>query len=762
MAEYSLIGKRVPRIDSKPKALGKAEFTADLNLPGMLYGKILRSPHPHARIVSIDTSKAERLPGVRAVVTGKGDNKIGYVWGVFPYTRDQQFLPVEKVRYIGEEVAGVAAINEDIASEAVKLINVEYELLPPVFNPEEAMKEGAPLLHDDKPGNIIVRVFVNEGDVEAAFKKCALILEDRFVSSDLGYCHLEPYAVLAKFDSAGVDIWMPNAGPHMQARPLSTALGIPTSDVRIHKVFIGGAFGGRSELCPAAFIACLLSRKSGRPVKIVFSREENFNSYRQKNSENAHCKMGFKEDGTIMAIDMKCIYDGGAYASASPIATSVPYMNPETTYRFSNYRYDGMRIYTNKTPRGMHPQQGMTAFPCLEALIDQAAEKLGMDAMEIRLKNAAEAGYVTPTGNKILSCALTECIQKATDSMQWKAKRGKLPRGRGIGMGCTSVLSGFPMGIRGTSSAFIKMNEDGDATVISGIVDNGQGNDSMIVQIVAETLGISMDRVKLVSADTGITPIDEGAYSQSATILSGGAAREAALDVKRQLFEVAAKPLGVVNVADLESKGDVIYDKRNPNKNITIDRVVRTALANDINIMGKGERWPITDRSREWAKNPHGQQATTWSYAAGVAEVEVDLETGQVKIVNWAIAHDCGYPINLAALEGQIQRSAMAGGVQAALLERFIWDNGQNLNANFLDYWFPTSVDVPRLNDTIIVTSNDPFGPFGAKEASMSAGSTIHSAVSNAIHDAIGVWIKELPFTPDKVLKALEGKQGKK
>lgn len=756
MAEYSVVGRRVPRVDSVAKATGEARYTADLVLPRMLYGKILRSPHPHARILNIDCSKAERLPGVKAVATGK--ETLGHKWGVFPYTRDQQMLPTDKVRYIGEEVAAVAAIDEDIAEEALELIDVEYEVLPPVFDPEEAMREDAPQLHDDKPRNISVHIFVNEGDVERAVKESYYVQEDRFTCSEESYCQIEPYAVLANFDSSGLDIWMPNAGPHMKARPLGTALGIPLSEVRVRKVDIGGAFGGRSEISPADFIAAFLSRKAGRPVKIVYTREENFNCVRQVHSFIMESRIGVDKDGALMAVDYKCILDGGAYASTGPIATSVPYMVFEETYRIPNFRYDGYRVYTNKPIRGMYPQHGRAVFAGLEMQLDMIAEKLGMDPVEIRLRNAIREGDTTPTKSVITSCGLTETIEKAVQRAGWKEKKGKLPPGRGIGIGCSSVMSGFPMGIRGGSAAFIKFNEDGEATIISGVVDNGQGNDSMVVQIAAEELGLPMEAVKLISADTSVTPLDQGAYSQSATLLSGGAVKEAAADAKRQLFQIAAKELGA-NIEDLESKDGRIYVKSDPDRNMTIARAVRTALSKDVTIMGRGYRWPKIDHTREWVKNPRGQLAAAFSYGTCVAEVEVDQETGKIKLLNMIAAHDCGFPINPMAVEGQIHRSAVASGVQGGLLERHLWDNGQTLNANFLDYWFPTALDVPKI-ETIIVVTNDPFGPFGAKEGGLSIATGMYSAIANAIHDAVGIWLKDIPFTPEKVLKALEEKSG--
>lgn len=752
---YSIVGKPVPRTDSKAKARGEAQFTADLSLPGMLYGKILRSPYAHARILNIDTSKAENLLGVKTVITGKRD-AIPYDWGVFPYTRDYQLFPMDTVRYIGQEVAAVAATSEDIAQRALELIDVEYEPLPAVFDPEEAMQKDAPLIHKDKPGNICVHVKVDEGDVDKALAEANLVLEGSFKSPEHSYCQGEPYAVLAKFDSSGVDIWCPNAGPHMKARPLSSALGIATSEVRLHHVYIGGAFGGRSEISPADVIACLLAKKARFPVKIVYSREENNNWIRQRVGWITHLKMGFKRDGTWTAIDLRSVVDGGAHASTGPIAVSVPYMEMETTYRVKNLRYNGYRVYTNKPPRGMHPEQNRAFHIPIEFHLDKAAGILGIDPMEMRLKNGMTSGFVTATGARITSCGLKECIQKAAEKARWKEKKGKLPPGHGIGIACGSVMSGFPMGIRGGSSAFIKFNEDGDATVISGVVDNGQGNESMVIQIVAEELGLPLDKVKLVCADTSICPSDQGAYSQTATLISGGAAKEAAADAKKQLFEVAAKMLEA-RTEELEAQDGNIYIRNAPDKKVTIRHTVINALANDITIMGRGYRWPEIDKDREWVTNPRGQFATTYSYGCSVAEVSLDMETGKVKVLNMVAAHDCGYPINVMAVEQQLEGAAWGSGICDGLFERLLWDEGQTLNANNLDYWFPTALDSSPV-DPIIVSSNDPFGPFGAKEGSLSIRMSMYSAIACAIYDAIGTLPGEVPFTPEKVLEAIENR----
>ncbi len=602
MPDYAFVGKNMPRVDSRAKVTGDAMFTADLKLPRMLTGKILRSPHPHARILSIDVSAALRVPGVKAVVTGHDTLK--KKWGVFGYTQDQQFLTTDKVRFIGEDVAAVAAVNEDVAQEALERIRVEYEILDPVFDPMEAIAPGAPLLHDDFPQNINIHVPINVGDVEKGFAQSYYVREDTFTAAEDSYFQAEPYAVVARFDmNDNLEIWMPNAGPHMKAKPLSNALGIPLNKVRVRKITIGGAFGGRSEISPADFICALLARKTGRPVKIVFTREENSIATRQGHALITTFKTGVNRDGLVIARDVTCYMDGGGYSSTGPIATSVPFLCMEQAYKMEHVRYNGYRIYTNKPPRGMIRIHGR-AFACgVDTQLDMIADHLGVDPVEMRMINAREAGEYTNTRSYVASCAMKETITAAAEKAGWKQKWGKLPPLRGIGIGCNSVQTGFPMGIRGGSQALIKFNEDGGATVISGVVDNGQGNDNMLVQIAAEELGIRPEDVQLVTADTEVTPSDPGAYSQVSTFIGGQAVKNAAEKVRNLLFETASELLEA-DAADLVARDRMIYVTGCPEAGIPLKKVIRKILARGKSVSGEGDYWPKVDPKREWISNP--------------------------------------------------------------------------------------------------------------------------------------------------------------
>lgn len=745
------------RTDSVSKATGQAPYTADLKLPRMLVGKVLRSPYPHARILNIDTDRAERLKGVKAVITG--NDGYGVKWGVFPYTQDHAMIPTDKVRYIGEEVAAVAAVDEETAMEALSLIEVEYEELPAVFTVEEAMKDGAPLIHDQYKNNINVHVHIEVGEVEKAFSEADIVLEDRFEAAGEMYGMMEPYAVVAYYTSEGyLDIYMPNAGPHVRAKALSNLLKMPLNKIRVHHINSGGAFGGRSEISPGDFVTSLLTIKSGRPVKLVYTREETSIATRQVHDIIAHIKTGAKKDGTIIAKEFKVYYNGGAYSSTGPIATSIPFYVYEETYRLPNLRYDGYRVLTNRPIRGMYRCHGRAFLAGNAMHMDKIAEELGMDPMDIRLKNGIRAGEVTATGSKIISCGLEDTIKAAAKKSGWKKKRGKLPPYHGIGMGCLAIMCGFPMGFRSGSSAYVRVNEDGAATVISGVVDNGQGNESVVVQIAASTLGIPMSYVNLICSDTEATTHDPGAYSQAAVFVSGNAVRLAAEDARDKILAAAAQYMKVDKEA-LTIEDGMIHLKDEPETAIKVSKAVRYAMSKGNHIQGYGTYIPKISFDREWVKNPYGQMAGTFSYGTSIAEVEVDPETGIVKLLRMVVAHDCGNPINPMAVEGQLEGSVGMGGV-ATILEEHVWDGGLQLNSDFLEYKLPLSVDMPEI-DPILIRSMDPEGPYGAKEGGLTISMSAYKAIANAVYDATGVWMKFFPYTPDRVLKALEEKKSK-
>jgi CO/xanthine dehydrogenase Mo-binding subunit len=748
--QYTVVGTRQKRTDSLAKVTGQALYTADLKLPRMLHAKVLRSPHPHARILNIDVSKALRVHGVKAVVTAADGH--GVKWGVFKYTQDHPMIAIDKVRYVGEDVAGVAAIDEETALEALELIEVEYEPLPAVFDPQEAMSEGAPLIHDEYPRNINVHVHINVGAVEEAFAKAHLVREDTFDAAGEAYSTLEPYAVVANYSSGFLDLWMPNASPHVRAKALSNLLKLPLNKVRVRHIGVGGHFGSRSEVSPGDFVTSLLSLKTGRPVKLLLTREENATCTRQVHAMRATIKTGVKKDGTITAKQFRVIYDGGAYSSTGPIATSIPYYVYEEAYRLPNVQYDGYRVITNKGIRGMYGCHGRAFLAGNEMQLDTIARELGMDPMDIRLKNGLEPGEQTATKSTIKSGGLAEPIRRAAERAGWKDGQSELPAGTGKGMGCIAIMCGFPMGFRSGSTCYVKINDDGQVTVVTGVVDTGMGNESMMVQIAAEVLGVPVEDVNLVNADSELTNLDPGAYSQAAAFVGGNAVKRACEDAKDKLLALAAAKIQHP-ADDLDLKDRMVVSKTDPEKRMPMRWVVRDAFLQGRPITGTGAYMPNIDFQREWVKKPHGQMAGTFSYGCSIAEVCVDSETGQIRVPRFTAAHDCGNPINPMAVEGQIEGSIHQAGM-AVLMEETRWSGGHLLNPDLLEYKVPLACDMPEI-ETVIVRSDDPEGPFGAKEGGLTTRMNAHSAIACAVHSALGIPLNELPLTPDRVLKAI-------
>ncbi len=755
--DLNIIGKRVVRSDSLAKVTGEARYTADLTFPGMLVAKVLRSPYPHARIVGIDVSKALKMPGVKAAISGF--DSYGVKWGVFRYTQDHAMLHTDKVRYIGEDVAAVAAVDEETAMEALSRIKVDYEPLPAVFDPMESMKDGAPQIHEEYKNNINIHIHIDVGEVDRAMEKAYLVREDTFKAAGEAYAMMEPYAVVASFKSGYLDLYMPNAGPHVRAKALSNMLKLPLNRVRIRHINSGGAFGGRSEVAPGDLVASLLAIKSGRPVKLVLSREENATSSRQVHDMIATVKTGMKKDGTILAKDFRVIYDGGAYSSTGPIATSIPFYVYEECYRFPNVRYNGYRVFTNKGIRGMYGCHGRAFLAGNEAQMDMMAKELGLDPVDVRLKNGLRSGEMTATKSKITSCGLKETITTASEKTNFRKRWAKPSKLKGVGMGCVAIMCGFPMGFRSGSSCYVKINDDGQATLVTGLVDNGQGNESMVIQVASEVLGIPMKDINLVNADTEVTNLDPGAYSQAAAFVGANAVRVACENARGKIVAIAAEKLKV-KAKDIGLKDGVAYSVKDPDRKMPISWVVREAFFRGEPITGTGSFFPNIDFEREWVTRPWGQMAGTFSFGTSVAEVNIDGETGKITIPRFTSAHDCGRPINPMAVEGQMEGSIQQAGV-AAITEGNLWDGGHLLNPDLLEYKVPLACDMPDM-DTIIVSSRDPAGPFGAKEGGLTVRMNAYSAVACAVANATGELFSELPLTPDRVMKMLERKKGVK
>ncbi len=755
MPDYATVGKRLPKVDSQVKVTGEARFTADMTLPKMLHGKILRSPHPHARILSVDTTGAERLMGVKAVITGK--DTLGVRFGIHA---DQQALAVDKVRYIGDEVAAVAATHEDLAEEALSLIKVEYEPLPAVFDPLEAMKPGAPQIHEGVENNISANPEYSVGDVEKGYAESDYIREDVFTTQPQYHCTFEPRSALASYDTTGkLTIWSSNQAPYPISQDLAKTLGMPHGKVRMIKPFMGGGFGAKREMLAADFCASLLSIKSGRPVKIVYTREEEFIGTRRRHPMHLTLKTGVKKDGTLKAKELTIVADGGAYNSRGPAVVTLAGMELASLYRCNNVKFKGYHVYTNNPIGGPFRGFGQVQLRFAdEVQLDMIAEAIGIDPVELRLKNAVQSGDVTASKRRITSCGFSDCLRKVADKAGWKKKRGSSTPNRGVGIACNDYVVGArSAGGPDSSSALVKLHDDGSVTLLTGAADIGQGSDTTLSQIAAEELGVALEDVRITSADMEITPTDLGSFGSRVTFTAGNAVKMAAADAKRQLFEVVAEKLEA-NIDDLEAKEGRVYVKGNPEIGLSISEAVQEGiLGKGTHILGRGSYSAPSD---PWDyQSGQGNLSPAYSYGAQIAEVEVDPTTGRIDVLKVTAACDCGFAINPMGLEGQIE-GAIVCGTGMALYEDWSHENGLTLNPSLLEYKIPTSLDSPAV-DSILVEPIDPLGPFGAKGVSEGAQVPVVAAVANAVYNAVGVRIKDLPITPEKILKALEEKKTK-
>lgn len=755
--EYVNIGKRLPRIEGIIKATGEAKYAGDLSIQGMLHGKILRSPYPHARIVNIDTSKAEALPGVRAVVTGR--DTLGFKAGGFSKEGDEPFLALDKVRFIGDEIAAVAAVDEETAENALDLIQVDYDILTPVLDPILAMAEGAPLVHDNAPGNLSAETVLNFGDVEKAFSTCDYVRKDQFKTAPIRHGFLEPHAALASWDNSGkLTFWGSKQSPYFIYRNMAKALGMPMSRVRFIQPYLGGGFGGKNEMYSIDFCAALLSRKTGRPVKIIASQEEVLYAYRQRHPTIINIKTGLLKDGTLVAMDAEIIAEGGAYMSIGVLSLYFMCTLVALPYRIPNIRARGYRVYTNTQPSCAMRGHGVPQIRfAAEMQLEMAAHELGLDPFEVRLKNAIQSGETTGNGFKITSCGLTDSIQQArkiTD--KWRSEActpANAAHRKGIGVASYGFFCGPRQTGHNTSAALIKVHEDGCVALITGSTDCGQGSDTVLSQIAAEVLGVRLEDVRYGTLDSEITPVDPGVFGSRTTFITGNAVKLAAEDAKRQLAEVAA------GILEADAKDIVFRDRRvfvagTPDRSLAFDKLVKTAQYSGTGktILGRGY-WAPEDSDRLDFATGMGNQTATYSFGTQVAEVEVDVETGRVKVCRLAIIHDCGQPINEMLVEGQLEGAAI-GGIGHTFTEQIVRQEGQTMNASFLEYRMSSSLDACDF-EVVDTDTVDPVGPFGAKECGEGTQVAIMPALANAVHDAIGIWFKEVPITPSAIIDAL-------
>ena len=758
--ELNVVGTRVPMLDAAQKVKGTALFTDDLVLSGMLHGKVLRSPLPHANILHIDTSRAEKLPGVKGVVTGR--DIPDRMYGIVPMAKDEYALAREKVRYIGDDVAAVCAIDPEIAEEALGLITVDYEELPAVFDPLEAAKEGAPLIHDGVKNNTSFFIRKEFGDVEKALAECDEVFEHSFYSQAVNHAPLEPHAALAQFDSLNghLTVWSSTQIPYFLRRNLSNTLQLAESKVRIIKPKVGGGFGQKIDLFAKDFCAAWFAIHLGKPVKFVYEREEIFISTRQRHPMYITVKTGVKKDGTILAQKFQAIADGGAYNSTAPTMIALSCFFLMIPYRVPNLIYEGSHIYTNKPVGGAMRGHGIPqARFAVERQLDIIADRIGVDPAEIRIKNSIHAGAPHPAGFIINTCGFSESVRKAADAIGWREKRGKLPPGKGVGLAGASFPSGVSNMSHISSGAVVQLGRDGAVNVLTGAADIGQGAETVIGQIVAEELGVLIEDIRVTAADTGITPLDPGTFGSGVTVRAGNAARLAAISAKQKLFKFVAEKLEA-NAADLVAKDRKIFVKGSPERGLTLAEALKGYQYADLPmpIVGRGS-WMAPASEPTTLFKEDGNFAPNYSFMTQAAEVEVDLHTGRVKLLKMVTAHDCGRPINPMLVEGQLEGSVV-GGMGQALYEDVIVEKGQVMNPSFLDYGFPTFLEMPEI-EAIEVKTDDPIGPFGAKEAGEGTQLSPAPAIVNAVYDAIGIDFMELPITPEKILAALKEKKKK-
>ena len=757
-----LIGKSPIRVDAKDKVRGKATYIDDMKFPGMLYGKVLRSKYPHARILRIDTSKAEKSSGVKGVVTGMD---IPFLHG--ESLCDEPFLAIDKVRYMGEGVAAVAAVDEETAEEALNLITVEYKELPGLFDPVEAAKPGAPLIHENletyvhastvnpiKGTNVCNHFQLRRGEVEKGFKESDYIFDDTFTTQMQQHCSIEPHGAICLIDNDNnITLWTNNDSPYRCRKEIASAFTIPLTKVRIISApYIGGNFGGKGGLKAEACAIALAWKVRNRPIKVMYTREEEFCSSLVRHPSIVQMKTGVKKDGTILAREVKIYWATGAYAEKGPTVSRFGAVSAAGPYKIPNVSIDGYCVYTNRQVAGaMRGYGGPQVCWAYESQMDIIANKLGMDPLEIRLKHVYEEGDIHTTGQKMVSEGLKECLMKVAEKMEWREK--PLGKDQGRGIACMERAVKTPFG----SAAFVKVNEDGSVDVLSSTTEVGQGSSTILCQIVAEELGVPLERVKKASPDTAFTPFDASTTSSRSTFHMGNAVKMAARDAREQIVKMAAELLET-NPDDLVIREGNVFVKGMPGKPLPIEKILSEHYGMSGTVLGRGYYFPqVSEGPVEY----FSLLMAFWLLGAHGVEVEVDRKTGEVKILKIYAAHDTGKAIHPANCVGQIQ-GGVSIGLGFALLEEILFKDGNVLNPSFLNYKIPSALDMPEILP-ILVECPHPNGPYGAKGVGETTNVPTPPAIANAIYNAVGVRIKDLPITPDKILETLKQKAvGKK
>ena len=763
---FNIVGKPFRKVDARAKCVGQTKFADDIVLPRMLFCKILRSHLPHALIKNIDVSNALSLPGVFAVVTGK-DFPIPY--GILPVSQDEHALCIDKVRMIGDPVAAVAAIDEDVAFDAMNLIEVEYEPLNTISTIEEAVLIDEPRIHDyGDSGNVHKKVSLEFGNVEEGFAEADLVREDVFFYEGNTHLPMEQHAAVGNFDSDGkITLWSSTQTPHYVHRALAKVLGLPASHIRVIATPNGGGFGGKSDPFNHEVVVCKLSMITGRPVKVTLTREEVFYCHRGRHPMLMKVKTGVKNDGSITGMHFQSFLDGGAYGSYGVASTFYSGALQTVTYEVPRYKFQGIRTFTNKPPCG--PKRGHgTPQPryALEVHLDKIAEQLRLDPVEIRRKHLVAPNSVTANYLRIGSMGLGKCIEKVvegsrwTERFSWDQSNRKLPFGKGIGLACSSYICGAGLPIYWNnmpqSGVQLRLDRQGGVCVMCGSTDIGQGSDSILAYIVAEVLGIDPFDIRVVTADTDLTPVDLGSYSSRVTLMTGNAAIQAAERARELLVMAVAEKLGVPieNISLAERR---VFDVENPEVGVSFAEAVVLAESKFGTIGTVGSYSP--PRSPGKYKGSGVGPSPAYSYSAAIAEVDVNPDTGIVVVERVWIAHDIGRSINPMLVMGQVEGSVYMG-LGEILMEEMVYRENRNVVHKFpsmLEYKSPTTMEMCDVK-TYLIEDPDPNGPYGAKEVGQGPLLPVPPAVANAVYNAVGVRIDEVPITPEKVLRALKDK----
>jgi 4-hydroxybenzoyl-CoA reductase alpha subunit len=756
-----VIGKALRKVDAVAKVTGATKFADDLAFPRMLYCKLLRSTQPHARIVSVDASAAAQYPGVQAILTGKD---LPIPFGILPVSQDEHTLCVDKVRFIGDPVAAVAATTEEAATAALDHIKVVYEPLKSFASAAEAVEHPEPRIHDyGDTGNLHKLIDLEFGDAAEGIAAGDIVREDLFFFEGNTHLPMEQHAAVATWSPDGkVTLWSSTQTPHYVHRALAKVLELPPARIRVIATPNGGGFGGKSDPFSHEIAVAKLAMITGRPVKITLTREEVFYCHRGRHPTLMWVRTGVKQDGSITGMHFRSLLDGGAYGSYGVASTYYTGALQTVTYHIPRYHFQGARAFTNKAPCG--PKRGHgTPQPrfALEVHIDKIAEQLGLDPAELRLKTLVPPNSLTANYLRVGSMGLGQCIEKVVRGSEWKQKFRKLPQGRGVGLACSSYISGAGLPIYWNnmphSGVQLKCDRGGGVTVFCGSTDIGQGSDSILAYIVAEVLGIDPFDIAIVTADTDLTPVDLGSYSSRVTLMSGNAALQAAERARQIIALHAAKKLEVPGERLTFAEGRV-FDAQDPKRGMTFAEAVQLAEAAEGTIGTVGSYTPPSSAGKYRGAGVGPSPA--YSYSACVAEVDVDPATGIVRVPTIWIAHDVGRSINSAAVIGQVEGSIYMG-LGEALMEEMTYRGDLKVVhkiPSLLEYKSPTTLEMCDVI-TYLVEDPDPNGPFGAKEVGQGPLLPVMPAVANAVYDAVGVRVDEVPITPEKVLKALRRKE---